>query len=66
MELNRKQKKEFIATAQKELRRVNKKIAVLSEMPFIQGYSELERVNRVNELFSQKRRLQNDYAQIIN
>lgn len=66
MELNKKSKKAVIAIAQKELRAVNKKIATLSELPFVTGYSETERVNRMNELFAQKRRLQNDYAQIIN
>lgn len=66
MKLNKKSKKAVIAIAQKELRAVNKKIATLSELPFVTGYSETERVNRMNELFSQKRKLQNDYAQIIN
>lgn len=66
MKLNKKSKKAVIAIAQKELRAVNKKIATLSELPFVTGYSETERVNRMNELFAQKRRLQNDYSQIIN
>lgn len=49
----------------REYRKVMNKIVCLSNLPFIQGFSEKERIQRQKELFAKKRALLNAYPHLF-
>lgn len=50
----------------REYRKVMNKIVHLSNLPFVTGFSEKERIQRQEELFSKKRALLNAYPHLFN
>lgn len=50
----------------REYRKVMNKIVNLSILPFVQGFSEKERIRRQEELFAKKRALLNAYPNLFN
>ena len=58
MKIKNPAKKATFLEPHQELQRINEKIAKISDLyPVCVGYSEEERVKKVNDLFSQKRKI---------
>lgn len=54
------------ANPMREYRKVMNKIVNLSNLPFVKGFSEKERIARQEELFAKKRELINTYPHLFN